>query len=256
VPVDEGAIHLDRGRAESFGSVAADYDRFRPGYPDALIDDLVALRPATVLDIGCGTGKAARLIAARGPVVLGVEIDPEMAAIARSHGLRVEVGSFESWDDAGRQFDLIISGQAWHWVDPVVAAPKAARLLRPGGTMALFWNYDEPEEPTKAAVDAVYERLAPELVGSAITTHLRDDRPYVDVLRKTEAFGRIDTQIYEWRHSLPVEEWIGRAGTHSDHLQLGAVRLAGLQDALRDALREQGEVVRLTGGTYVIWARP
>ena len=50
-------LHHDRGRAESFGSSAERYDRYRPSYPDALIDDLARLRPATVLDVGCGTGK-------------------------------------------------------------------------------------------------------------------------------------------------------------------------------------------------------
>jgi SAM-dependent methyltransferase len=248
-------IHLDRARAESFGAVAADYDRFRPGYPDALIDDLLALRPSTVLDIGCGTGKAGRLIAARGPSVLGVEIDAEMAAIARAHGLEVEVGSFEQWDDRGRQFDLIVSGQAWHWVDPTVGAPKAARLLRPGGALVLFWNYDEPDETDRAVIDAVYKRIAPQLVGAGVVAHLRDDRPYVEALKASGAFGRIETRTYEWQRSLPVDEWVGRAGTQSDHLQLGGERLAGLLATLRNALRKHGEAVHVTGGTYVIWAR-
>ena len=63
---DERELYADRSRAESFGSVAEQYDRYRPSYPAALIDDLVAPRPADVLDVGCGTGKAAVLLAARG----------------------------------------------------------------------------------------------------------------------------------------------------------------------------------------------
>src|SRR3954454_7614859 len=111
-------MHANRARAESFGAVAANYDRYRPGYPETLIDDLLALRPTDVLDIGCGTGKAARQLVARGLDVLGVEIDPEMAAVARAHGLAVEVVGFEQWEPAGRTFDLIVCGQAWHWIDP------------------------------------------------------------------------------------------------------------------------------------------
>lgn len=253
---DVDPIHLDRARAESFGAVAAAYDRYRPGYPEQLIDDLVALRPARVLDVGCGTGKAARQLAARGLQVLGVEVDAEMAAVARSHGLDVETAAFEAWDDAGRRFDLVISGQAWHWVDPNLGAPKIARVLNAGGTVALFWNYDEPDESTRAVIEAVYQRLAPELAGAAITKHLRDERPYVDALAATRVFDRIDTQTYRWQLSLSVDDWIGRTGTHSDHLQLGNVRLGELLATLRDALRENGETVPLAGGTYVIWARP
>ena len=127
-----GPAHRQRDRAESFGAVAHDYDLYRPSYPAELVDELVALAAGgPVLDIGMGTGKGARLLAERGLDVLGVEVDPQMAEVARGHGLTVEVASFETWPDAGRSFSLITAAQAWHWVDPVPGAPKVARLLRP-----------------------------------------------------------------------------------------------------------------------------
>jgi SAM-dependent methyltransferase len=116
-------MHDQRDRAESFGAVAELYDRHRPSYPEELIAALAALRPASVLDVGCGTGKASRQLTASGLDVLGVEIDAGMAAVARRSGVEVEVASFELWDERGRTFDLIVSGQAWHWVDPAVGAP-------------------------------------------------------------------------------------------------------------------------------------
>ena len=128
------ALHADRERAESFGSVAAAYDRFRPSYPDVLISDLVELGPDRVLDVACGTGKVAVPLVACGLSLLGVEADPKMAAIARTHGLIVEEAKFEEWDDQGRTFDLITCGQGWHWIDTRVGDEKAARLLNPGGT--------------------------------------------------------------------------------------------------------------------------
>jgi trans-aconitate methyltransferase len=90
-------LHDDRRRAVSFGDDPAAYDRERPSYPPALIDELMATGPRRVLDVGCGTGKAGRLLAARGCEVLGVEADPRMAAVARAHGLEVEVARFEEW---------------------------------------------------------------------------------------------------------------------------------------------------------------
>ena len=80
-------MHQDRGRAESFGSAAEAYDRFRSGYPDALIDDLLVARPSNTLDVGCGTGKVAAAIAARGFRVVGVEPDQRMAEVARARGV-------------------------------------------------------------------------------------------------------------------------------------------------------------------------
>lgn len=249
--VSDNPVHLNRARAESFGSIAASYDRYRPSYPEALIDELVALRPAAVLDVGCGTGKAARLLTARGLPVLGVEIDPEMAAVARNHGVTVEIGSFEKWDDADRRFDLIISAQAWHWVNPQIGAPKAARLLNAGGVVTLFWNFDELDEATRAVVDPIYRELAPDLD----TNRPNTPGARLEELRATRAFSSVETRTYGWQRTLTVDDWIGMVGTHSDHLLLGPERLARVQEALREALRQAGPTVRLTGGTYTIWAR-
>ena len=80
-------LHTDRKRAESFGQDAASYDRLRPSYPDQLIQELLADGPSDVLDVGCGTGIAGALLAARGCRVLGVEPDERMAALARAKGL-------------------------------------------------------------------------------------------------------------------------------------------------------------------------
>ena len=87
-----------------------------------------------MLDVGCGTGKAARLLIERGCDLLGVEPDPSMAAIARSHGISVEEATFESWDSRGRMYDLIVSGQAWHWVDPMLGVDESGFAAAPGGT--------------------------------------------------------------------------------------------------------------------------
>jgi len=129
--------------------------RSRPSYPSALIDRLMSDRPAHVLDVGCGTGKAARLMAARGCDVLGVEPDGQMAAVAQAHGIRVEVATFEAWDPAGRRFDLVMSAQAWHWIDPAVGPKKAASLLSAGGSLALFGNRGQLDPAVQAAMREV-----------------------------------------------------------------------------------------------------
>jgi 2-polyprenyl-3-methyl-5-hydroxy-6-metoxy-1,4-benzoquinol methylase len=112
-----------------FDREAERYDRCRPPYPDALIDDLLGPKPEglDVLDVGCGSGIASRLMAQRGAKVLGVEVAPRMAEIARSHGIDVEVGAFEDWHPAGRTFDRVTSAQAWHWLD----MPVASAVSRP-----------------------------------------------------------------------------------------------------------------------------
>jgi SAM-dependent methyltransferase len=123
--------HEARRVAESFGSDPGRYDRSRSPYPEALIEHIVAAAPGPAfLDAGCGTGIEARQFRAAGRTVLGVEPDPRMAEFARASGIDVEVATFETWQPAGRTFDAIVSGTAWHWVDPVAGAAKAAEGVR------------------------------------------------------------------------------------------------------------------------------
>ena len=141
----EPEIHRHRQMAESFGLDPERYDRARPRYPDAMIDAIMAASAGPeVLDVGCGTGIAARQFQAAGCWVVGVDVDERMAAFARSRGLEVEVARFEGWDSAGREFDAVIAGRTWHWVEPLSGATKAAEVLRPGGRLAVFWNMFQP----------------------------------------------------------------------------------------------------------------
>ena len=127
-------------RAGSFGEDALIYDRARPSYPDAMIDDLVRDSARAILDVGCGTGISTRAFSTRGLNILGIEPDTRMAAVASEHGLDVELGTFESWDPTGHSFNLLVCGQSWHWMDPAIGPAKAANVLLPFGKVALFWN--------------------------------------------------------------------------------------------------------------------
>ncbi|SEG99256.1 Methyltransferase domain-containing protein [Nonomuraea solani] len=246
-------LHLDRARATSFGSVAAQYDRYRPESPDALIDELMAGSPARGLDVGCGTGKVARTLARRGLTVLGIEVDERMAGVARGHGIEVEVAPFETWDDAGRRFDLITCGDAWHWIDPEAGAAKAARVLAIGGTMAWFWNSSQVEEPMAAALTRVYARHAPEIVwvwGPRDTTRSERVPPSA-----RDAFSPIEEKVYRQERVLTADQWTGLVATSSDHLRLGAERLTALLRVVRGTIEALGGHVRLQHETTALICR-
>ena len=158
---DEEQLYRDRARASSFGANAEIYDRTRPSYPTAMIDELVAAAsPRHVLDVGCGTGLLGRSFVERGIAVLGVEPDAQMAEVARRHGLDVEVATFEAWDPGDRTFELLVAGQSWHWVDPERGAHKAAGIVAKGGTVAHAWNVGGIEDELGAALGEVYVALA------------------------------------------------------------------------------------------------
>lgn len=107
-------LHADRRRAESFGAASADYDRYRPRYPHALVAGLIPAPGAAVLDVGAGTGISSVQLAAAGAAVLAVEPDTRMAAVARAKGVSVENATFEEWNATGRLFDLVVFAQSFH----------------------------------------------------------------------------------------------------------------------------------------------
>ena len=249
VPLD--GLHGDRDRAESFGSAAEQYDRYRPDYPPALIDELTSRHPTSVLDVGCGTGKVAVPLMERGLPVLGVEPDVRMAEVARRRQVPVEVASFESWVSAGRAFDLVTAGHSWHWVDPVIGLAKAASVLVPGGTLALFWNFHVVEEPLLAAFEDAYRAHAPELtVIGRDPSGSQDTDPFEGSIE----FGSLGSRTFRWPRVMDAEEWASMLATFSDHARLGQT-LQDLQLSIRQAIDQAGGVVRSQCGTYVWMAR-
>jgi SAM-dependent methyltransferase len=244
-------LHGDRDRAESFGSVAEQYERLRPCYPAAFMDELAALEPTQVLDVGSGPGKVARALIDRGLRVLAVEPDEAMAAVARGHGVQVELARFETWDPAGRTFDLLTAGHAWHWVEPVSGLAKAASVMSPGGTAALFWNYHALDAVLLEAFDVAYAAWAPEL---AVLGRDPTGSPDVDPFSGSEHFTPGERRTYRWPRELSADEWVTMLATFSDHRRLGEARLQALQDALREAIDAEGLSTetppRLSCGTH------
>ncbi|MCC3314807.1 class I SAM-dependent methyltransferase [Nocardia africana] len=249
------AITPDQRRAtgESFGIDPARYDRTRPPYPQAMIDRIVAASPGPrYLNAGCGTGIEARQFRAAGCTVLGVEPDARMAAFARRDGLDVEVARLEEWDPAGRVFDAVVSGTAWHWIDPVEGARKAAQALRPAGRLALFWHvFDLPPAVAEAFAE-VYRRLLPD---SPFRPPTRPDRavdPYESILvdsadgiRDAGGFGDVRRWRFDWERRYTRDEWLDQMPTQGTLTQAPA-------EVVEQVLAGVGEAIDALGGSFTM----
>jgi SAM-dependent methyltransferase len=248
-PFAELKPHQHRQVAESFGTDAERYDRTRPRYPEALIDRIVAAAPGPeVLDVGIGTGITARQFQAAGCTVTGIDPDPRMADFARRSGFPVTVSTFEAWDPGGRLFDSVIAGQAWHWVDPVAGAARAAQVLRPGGQLSVFWNAGQPPPAAAEAFATIYERLLPGSpmapayrLKSALEGYSTMAATAIDGVRQAGGLGEPSLWQFDWEHSYRRDEWLDLLPTQGLHTRLEP----GVLDRL---LGEIGVAVDALGG--------
>ena len=219
----------------TFDGAALLYDEVRPGYPEELFDEVVSLSGVPpggrVLEVGCGTGQATVPLARRGYEILCVELGANLAAVARRNlagypDVEVRVGAFEEYPLPDEGFDLVVSATAFHWLDPGVAYPKAARALRRGGAIALFWNEHVHSDASGGFFEAaqeVYEREAPQIVkpdddkGPPRPDELPDR---ADEIEASGLFGGVIRRDYRWDESYDAEGYIRVLSTYSGHMGL------------------------------------
>jgi SAM-dependent methyltransferase len=189
--------------------VAAAYDAARPPYPDGVFDALGTLDGRTVLDVGAGTGIASRQLAEGGAVVVSLDLSEPMLRHAGGRRVAADAATLPLRDDA---VDLVTCAQAWHWVDHTRATAEVARVLRPGGTLALWWNQARSDgEPWFEAYWEVVERIP------GLDRRQREVDPSPLVPWPME---RVDVP---WVRTVTAEEWLTdeRSKSYVAHLPDG-----------------------------------
>ena len=146
---DDEQVPREERWARSFGAVAAAYHRGRPSYPADSVRWLVGRDAASVLEVGAGTGKLTAELIAQGHDVLATEPDEDMLAVLRASlpAARTAVATAEELPAGDRSVDVVIAAQAFHWFDHDTALPEIARVLKPGGVLAIAWNYRDDKIP-------------------------------------------------------------------------------------------------------------
>jgi SAM-dependent methyltransferase len=181
-----------RGPYTAFADVAGAYERGRPGYPELAVRWLVGDDPVDVVDLGAGTGKLTRALVALGHRVVAVEPLEEMraeleAAVAGAHAV---AGSAEAMPLPDGAADVVASAQAFHWFDHDDALPEIARVLRPGGRIALVWNSRDDRDPWMARLSAV------------IGNESIQESDVVPVLDASGLFGPVETEVFSFQQVL------------------------------------------------------
>ena len=184
-----------RGPYTAFAAVADSYERGRPGYPEEAVRWLVGDEPRDVVDVGAGTGKLTRSLVALGHRVTAVEPLEEMRAHLRAvlPDVRALDGKAEEIPLPEACADVVVSAQAFHWFDHDNALPEIARVLRPGGRIALVWNSRDDRDPWMDRLSAI------------IGNETIEESDVVPVLDASGRFGQVETAVFAFEQFLDRE---------------------------------------------------
>jgi SAM-dependent methyltransferase len=234
------------GKQVDFGRAAADYGRYRAGYPDELYRRLEAFGAGTrgqcVLDLATGTGFLGRGFARRGCDVVGLDISLALMGEARrldaeaGVAMRYLRGRVEDLPFRAPSFDLVCAGQAWHWFERAKAAAEAMRVLRPGGRLVLahFDWIPLPGNVVEATEQLIMKHNPDWKLGGGLGMYPQWPRDAA-----IAGFTAIETFTFDVMAPYSHEAWRGRirasAGVGG---QLNAERVAAFDAELATILKE------------------
>jgi SAM-dependent methyltransferase len=250
---------IDRSRKHEFTGMGELYDRARPPYPPALFKQLhnhFNFRMGeTTLEIGCGTGKATEHLAARGLTVTGIDIAPDLLAVAdvklKGWKVRLLQSSFEDFRAPDASFNYIVAAAAFHWIDPAIASRKTRLLLKENGAVILIWTIRrDADSAQRATIDGLYGKYAPSLLarpwqetGPAAGISQTAYNEARAMLEKDIAEGRFlnpKTFTVNWQQIYTTEEYLSLLDTYSDHKRLKPDERTHLYAALKTYINETG----------------
>lgn len=251
----------ERDKRLHFDDIVENYDKIRPEYPLELFDDIFKYSELTTrksaLEIGAGTGKATTPFLSAGYDVTAVEIGSNMAnfLLKRFNGhkrFNVVVSSFEDAVLQENSYNLIYAATAFHWVDAEIGCPKALRLLKDGGTIALF-RYNA----IAANGDKLYDELQAIYEKYYYSYYISNFRPVKksreDFEKKSEiyisyrfedlkdyGFKDILMRFYDGAKTYSADEYIVLLDTMSDHKNLPENNRQALYAGIKEAIIKHG----------------
>ena len=217
--------------ATSFGRAAHIYERGRPPYPPEAVDWLLPDGAPRVVDLGAGTGKLTRELAARGLPVTAVDPSDEMLDELRRvlRGVPAHRGSAEDIPLPDDCADVVLLAQAWHWVDPARALPEIARVLSPGGRLGLLWNDRDESVGWVRSLGRI-------IAGSDRARDVTAGPP----------FGPVETRDFPWTHHLGRDELLDMVASRSHVILLPADERAAVRAQVRQLLVTHPDLVGRT----------
>jgi len=239
----------------TFNEDERNYDRWRPTYvPELFADVLTYVNPvkgARALEIGIGTGQATTPFLQAGLRVDAVELGDRLAAYCEEKfkdnpNFKVQCMDFESFPEEKEAYDLIYSATAFHWIPEEISYPKCLRLLKTGGTLALFWNHPAPSTPGAPLFDDI-QKIYRKYWHIDLPPATFTEQDTVIKRQALERYGlrEIETHVYHGARTFTAETYVCLLNTYSDHR-------AKPPEVKEPFEKEMLEVIRSYGNTLTL----
>lgn len=242
-------------KRDTFNEDELNYDLYRPDYPKELFSDIKLYSRyssiSRILEIGIGTGQATLPFLEEGCNVTAVELGDRLSAFVQKKyenypNFKVIHSDFMKIDFEEESFDLIYCATAYHWLPQPESINKIARLLKPGGTIALFWNHPFPnreDDVTNQINQEVYQKYSPSDKKQLEFSHN-------DLMRRKNelfntSFTDIKAHLYHRMRTLSSEEYLGLLNTYSDHRLLPKDVKSSFEQEMKQKLDQAGGFIRI-----------
>ena len=238
-----------REESRRFDGVADLDDAYRPDYPEELVESVISTtgiqQGGRILEIGSGSGNATIMFAQRGFPMVCIEPGRNLVAIASQKlkdfpHVEFETVTFEDWNENKREFELVISAQAFHWIPKEIGYEKAARALKGNGYIALFWNmYPDPEGEILCDLSRVYQKHASDLANRTNSFEDLIKQREIEIM-ESGYFGNVEVKRFHWSARYDTKQYIGLLNTYSDHLRLSVENRSSLFEGVADLINKHG----------------
>jgi len=239
----------------SFNEDVVNYDRWRPRYCKELFDDIIQYseleQTKKAIEVGVGTGQATEPFLATGCELTAVEIGEDLAEYTKEKfkeygNFKVYNTSFEDFECDDDSFDILYSATAFHWIPQEIGYPKALRILKSGGTLALFWNkpfVNREDDLLHQKIQSIYRKYMP-----SSKKPVENDSERYDIMAKTiQSYGFKDLQvkIYHQTRVFNSSDYISLLDTYSDHRTMPEPSKQLLYSEIKNAILEHGNVIKV-----------
>ena len=244
-------------RSQSFNTIASQYSRYRPGYPQELIDLIMdragVSAESRILEIGSGPGTATIQFAKRNSAILCVEPGEQLIETAKKNlasypNIRFINSRFEDWIPETNafdfDFDFVFSASAWHWIPKESGYPKVAQTLKSKKWFSVLWNRQVfMDSPIQQDINEVYEKYFPVKKQNTRESFENNHKEVLEGLAASGYFDPIESEQSAWSTQMNGQEYLQLIGTYSDHILLSDEVRKVLYDGILQAFSKHGDQI-------------